>query len=157
MSTRKARREYDRVRVLAHEEECDECPATPGTCCRGPRGGTLSIPHESRWRKARTHEEEVMREERSEVEKLVDEGAFNSLSASPSQNREEVMLHVSWSCYSAASGERHHMRRGQVTADLGFDRIPSPGFTSDEMEKIMFAAKMEALRCLRRRKKARKA
>lgn len=66
-------------------------------------------------------------------------------------DRHEVMLHVYWSCldvFSRAKDNSHLIQRGKVTADLGLDKIPDPPFTNDEMQAIMFAAKMEAIRML---------
>jgi len=62
---------------------------------------------------------------------------------------EEFILRVAWSCTPD-----HRIRRGEVMADIGLPP-PNPPLTNEEMQKITFAAKMETLRCLRRRKKTR--
>jgi len=67
------------------------------------------------------------------------------------------MLHVYWSALGDARDVRegdqgHRMQRDKVTASLGLDRAPDPGFTEAEMQDITFAAKMAALKCLRVRK-----
>lgn len=56
-------------------------------------------------------------------------------------------MRVAWSCTPD-----HRVRRNEVMADVGLDP-PDPPLTSEEMQKITYAAKMETLRCLRRRKK----
>ncbi len=86
----------------------------------------------------------------------VNPSAFKSISAGPPHV--ETMLHVYWSGYRDArdvrdGGMGHLMVRDKVTADLGFDHTIEPGFTSDEMQKIAFAAKMAALKCLSARRK----
>jgi hypothetical protein len=62
---------------------------------------------------------------------------------------EEFILRVAWS-----STPNHLIRRGEVMADVGLPP-PDPPLTDAEMQQITFAAKMEALKCLRRRKKSR--
>ncbi len=85
------------------------------------------------------------------IKQLVDANAFSSLSGMGRQ-RQEVMITVGWSCFGAGDGQVEHVQRGRVTADLGLDAIPDPHFTSDEMQRIAFAAKREAHRCLRDRR-----
>lgn len=43
------------------------------------------------------------------------------------------------------------MQRDKVTADLGLDAAPVPGFTEAEMQMITSAAKIAAIKCLRAR------
>lgn len=64
----------------------------------------------------------------------------------------EVLLHVYWTKHTSDDGDRsgHLSMRGKVSADLGLET--SPDFTAAEMEQITFAAKMQALKCLRARK-----
>lgn len=83
--------------------------------------------------------------------KTVNPKAFASLDAGGLH--EETMIHVYWSGYRDARDERdggmgHRMQRDKVTASLGLDRCPVPGFTEDEMQSIAYAAKMAALKCL---------
>jgi len=63
----------------------------------------------------------------------------------------ECLLHVYWT----TGGEERFTMRGKVSADLGLDAPPDPPFTNEEMQKIMFAAKMQVIKCLRARKKVR--
>ena len=86
--------------------------------------------------------------------KTVNPKAFASLDAGGL--REETMIHVYWSGYGDARDDRdggmgHRMQRDKVTASLGLDRCPDPGFTEAEMQSIAYAAKMAALKCLRAR------
>lgn len=68
---------------------------------------------------------------------------------------EECLLHVYWTGRDAGGqGSDHLTMRGRVSADLGIDRIPDPPFTNEEMQIIMFAAKMAAAKVLRDRKKS---
>ncbi len=60
---------------------------------------------------------------------------------------EEFLLRVSWSCYP-----HHLIRRGDVAADMGI-AVPNPPPTGDELERVMFAAKMAMLKELRKRRK----
>lgn len=62
----------------------------------------------------------------------------------------EVLLHVYWT--TNAGGHNHLELQNKVSADLGLDAAPSPPFTREEMEVIMFSAKMAAIKCLRKRK-----
>lgn len=62
----------------------------------------------------------------------------------------EVLLHVYWT--TNAGGHNHLELQNKVSADLGLEAPPSPPFTREEMEAIMFAAKMAAIKCLRKRK-----
>lgn len=65
----------------------------------------------------------------------------------------EVLLHVYWT--TNAGGNNHFNMLNKVSADLGLTEPPSPPFTREEMEKIMFAAKMAALKCVYARKRKR--
>lgn len=73
----------------------------------------------------------------------------------PRRDAQECMLVVAWSGVNdpGDDGRGHLVQRGRVTADLGLDAVPVPPFSSAEMESIMFAAKMQALRVLRQRKR----
>lgn len=68
---------------------------------------------------------------------------------------EEAMLYVG---YTELREKRitggHTIRRGEVMADIGLEKYPNPVFTSEDMQRITYAAKMEALRCLRKRIRA---
>lgn len=88
------------------------------------------------------------------MRELVKKRAFSSYAA---EGGPECMIHVSWSGAfdDDDDGRGHLMRRGEVIANLGLPP-PSPPFTSDEMQKITFAAKMQALKCLRLRPKPRR-
>lgn len=86
----------------------------------------------------------------------VDPRAFSSLDAGPPHV--ESMIHVYWSGYGDArdardGGAGHRMMRDKVTASLGLDRAIEPGFSEDEMQRILYAAKMAALRCLSERRR----
>jgi hypothetical protein len=59
----------------------------------------------------------------------------------------EFLLRVSWSCTPD-----HLIRRGEVSADVGLPPPEDP-VTNEEMQHVMYAAKMELLRQLARRKK----
>lgn len=88
--------------------------------------------------------------------KTVNRDAFSSLDAA--RGPEEVMVHVYWSALGDARDKRegghgHRMQRDKVTASLGLDRAPDPGFTEAEMQSITFAAKMAAIKCLRLRRR----
>lgn len=62
----------------------------------------------------------------------------------------EVLLHVYWT--TNAGGRSHlDMLSNKVSADLGLSTPPE--FTREEMEQIMYAAKMAALKCVFTRKK----
>lgn len=65
------------------------------------------------------------------------------------------MIRVSWSAVNDPDdgGAGHGVRRGEVIADLGLDAVPSPPFTAAEMQRITRAAKFEAFRCLKERKR----
>lgn len=100
----------------------------------------------------------------TDFKKLINPKAFaSSMLVTPNQleggrPQEEVMLHVYWSALGDArdvreGGQGHRMQRDKVTASLGLDRAPDPGFTKSEMQDITFAAKMAALKCLRARKR----
>jgi hypothetical protein len=85
--------------------------------------------------------------------KNVNPKAFASCDANGGQ---ETMIHVYWSALGDArdvreGGNGHRMQRDRVSASLGLDRTPEPGFTPDEMQSITRAAKMAALKCLRER------
>lgn len=71
--------------------------------------------------------------------------------------RDEVMIHVYWSASGDArdareGGRGHLLQRDKVIASLGLDAAPDPGFTPAEMQLIASAAKLEAVRCLGRRR-----
>jgi len=85
--------------------------------------------------------------------KKVNPQAFSSIGAG---TRQEVMIHVYWSARGDArdareGGRGHLMQRDKVTADLGLDAAPVPGFTEAEMQTITSAAKIAAIKCLRAR------
>jgi hypothetical protein len=85
--------------------------------------------------------------------KTVNPNAFASCDAG---GRQETMIHVYWSALGDARDARegnngHRMQRDKVSASLGLDSAPDPGFTPDEMQTITRAAKMAALKCLRER------
>lgn len=68
----------------------------------------------------------------------------------------EFMMRVSWATdrhpdQAGAEGQPKHTRRGEVMLDLGLPFRPGDDFTSEEMQSIAYATKMEALRVLRRR------
>lgn len=88
------------------------------------------------------------------IQDLVESGAFAS--ACGAHTPEECLIHVYCSGLRDPQdpGRGHLMQRGMVSADLGLDGVPSPPFTSDEMQLILRAAKMQALKCLRARKSA---
>ena len=65
----------------------------------------------------------------------------------------EFMLRISWATNKHTDDQPNHTRRGEVMLDLGLPFAPGDDFTSEEMQAIAFASKMEALRVLRRRKK----
>ena len=87
-----------------------------------------------------------------DVQRAAKAKPFARLSADHSE--QECMIYVAWSGLGdpGDDGSGHLRMRARVTADLGLGRVPDPPFTSDEMQTITHAAKMEALRCLRRRK-----
>jgi hypothetical protein len=89
---------------------------------------------------------------RNKVKELAAAAPFASLSGGKSS--QECMLHVYWTAMNDAgdNGSGHLVMRGRVTADLGLDNVPVPPFSSEEMQEIMRAAKMGALKCLRNRK-----
>lgn len=87
-----------------------------------------------------------------EVKRLAKSGAFASLSGDQRRGGEECLIHVYWTGHTRGGGESGHLvQRGKVSADLGLDAIPSPPFTGEEMQSITRAAKMAAIRCLRKR------
>ncbi len=94
-------------------------------------------------------------EGRLAIKKLAETGAFSSLSGN-GRDRQECMIHVYWSGLNYPDGDKrgHLVQRGKVTADLGLETMPMPPFTDEEMQSITFAAKMQALRCIRARKRA---
>ena len=75
----------------------------------------------------------------------------------------EFMLRVSWATdrhpdqaptvAGEPFGQAKHCRRGEVMLDLGLPFVAGDDFTSDEMQAIAYAAKMAALRLLRKRPK----
>ena len=84
--------------------------------------------------------------------KLAD--AFASVSG-VGDHREECLIHVYWTGLwdPNDSGRGHLLRRGEVSADLGLDAVPAPPFTDEEMQAITRAAKIQAIKCLRARKR----
>lgn len=70
----------------------------------------------------------------------------------------EFLLHVYWSGLDDGGddGRGHLVQRGKVTADVGLENFPDPPPTAEEMQQVMFAAKMALLKILRQRKRARK-
>lgn len=68
----------------------------------------------------------------------------------------EFMLRVSWATNQHTDGQPHYTRRGEVMLDLGLPFRAGDDFTSEEMQAIAFATKMEALRVLRRRRRKKK-
>jgi hypothetical protein len=95
----------------------------------------------------------LLAESRRQIVELARKGTFKNLG--PVRGAQECMLHVYWSGLGDAGddGRGHIVQRGRVTADLGYDGVPDPPFTDEEMQDIMRAAKMEAGRCLARRKR----
>jgi hypothetical protein len=87
---------------------------------------------------------------------LVEQRTFSSLASGPGGSGPEYMLRVSWSGAfdNDDAGRGHHVRRGEVTLNLGLDEPPN--FTDRDMQDIAFAAKMAAITCLRRRKEGAK-
>jgi len=73
----------------------------------------------------------------------------------PKQKREECLIGVFWTALNDPEddGRGHNRFRGLVTADLGLDEAPRPGFTNEEMQLITRAAKFQAVKCLLDRKK----
>lgn len=70
------------------------------------------------------------------------------------------MIHVYWSAMgdvrdAREGGNGHRMMRDKVSASLGIEQVPDPGFTAEEMQAITYAAKIAALKCLRLRKRGR--
>lgn len=61
----------------------------------------------------------------------------------------EFMLRVSWSCLTHPDHQTPHVRRGEVMLDLGLPYTRD--LSSDEMQEVARAAKMAALKCLRRK------
>lgn len=90
---------------------------------------------------------------RAEIKRLVEARIFSNYG--PVRGAQEVMLHVYWSAVNDArdEGHGHLMQRDKVCADLGLDAVPDPPFTNEEMQSIMFAAKIAAIKCLRLRKR----
>ena len=75
--------------------------------------------------------------------------------------REECMIVVAWTALRVGDKQQyttHTTRHGEVSADLGIDKIPDPPFTDSEMQQIAYAAKMAALTCIgaRSRKRGRR-
>ena len=70
----------------------------------------------------------------------------------------EFLLHVYWSGLDDGGddGRGHLIQRGKVTADMGLENFPAPPPTAEEMQQVMFAAKMALLKILRTRKRAKK-
>lgn len=76
----------------------------------------------------------------------------------PVQGAKEFMLHVHWSGLDDGDddGRGHLLRRGTVVADVGLENFPDPPPTDEEMQQVMFAAKMALLKVLRQRKRGKK-
>ena len=64
--------------------------------------------------------------------------------------RQECMIGVFWTGLNDVGddGRGHNHFRGMTTANLGLNVVPMPAFTSREIQDILYAAKMQALRCL---------
>jgi hypothetical protein len=100
---------------------------------------------------ARTRKRKTAKKRAPSWIEQVNPQAFASLDAGGTH--EETMIHVYWSGYRDArdireGGMGHRMQRDKVTASLGLDRCPDPGFTPDEMQTIARAAKFAAIKCL---------
>lgn len=69
---------------------------------------------------------------------------------------EEVLIHVYWTGLVGRDDSEggHRLQRGKVSADLGF--VPKPPLSDAEMQEITHAAKMQAIRCVRKRPKPKK-
>jgi hypothetical protein len=73
----------------------------------------------------------------------------------PHDHDGETLLHVYWTHLPPNSNASAHLvMTNKVTCDLSMES--SPDFTNEEMQAIMFAAKMAAARCIRERRKAAK-
>lgn len=119
--------------------KCVECSALRGDPCRTPSGKTR-FPHDER----------KVTKRPPAWTKTVNPQSFASCDANGGQ---ETMIHVYWSALGDARDARegnngHRMQRDRVSASLGLDRAPDPGFTPDEMQTIARAAKMAAIKCL---------
>lgn len=81
---------------------------------------------------------------------------FSSLTANP--NAKEFCLHVYWSGLDDGGddGRGHLVQRGKVTCDMGLENFPNPPPTAEEMQQVMFAAKIALARVLRTRKRVKK-
>lgn len=77
--------------------------------------------------------------------------AFSHLGAA--RGEPEAMLHLYWSGKNDPKddGRGHHLQRAKVIADLGF--FPDPEFNNADMQRIMFAAKMEAFKIWREKRR----
>jgi len=85
--------------------------------------------------------------------KMIKPEAFASLGTGRGP---ECMIRVMWSGYDpnaewSKDENSHLVRRGEVIADLGMPP-PDPPFTDDEMQRIAFAAKGAAIKCIMARK-----
>ena len=72
--------------------------------------------------------------------------------------RQECLIGVYWTGLGDPSdnGRGHLVMRDMNTANLGFDKVPDPPFSNEEMQQILFAAKMQAIRCIHDRKKGKR-
>lgn len=75
------------------------------------------------------------------------------------KTRQECMIGVHWTGLNdpGDDGRGHNVFRDMSHADLGLDGVPDPPFTREEIQRILFAAKMEALKCLQARRKRKRA
>lgn len=122
-----------------HPKDDEGCPKCNGDCVR------LTCPNGCR--------EKLRRKLQPRSVTTVAVNPFESL-AGAGERRQECLLHVAWSGLHDPDddGRGHQRLRGHVIADFGLDAVPTPPFTAEEMERITFAAKMQAIRCLRARK-----
>jgi len=81
------------------------------------------------------------------------EAAAERRARPPARTFNEALLHVYWTSHTDKDGGRsgHLTMRGKVSIDLALEA--SPEFTPAEMEQIAFAAKMQAAKCLRARRR----
>jgi hypothetical protein len=81
------------------------------------------------------------------------------MTARENTKRQECMIGVHWTGLNdpGDDGRGHNLFRDMAHADLGLDGVPDPPFTRDEMQRILFAAKMAAIKCLHNRRPPRRA